>query len=71
MRDRLFRHLPKLVRQLLGLVRTLLDLRIRPLEVKCQVEVSGITALRDNVADEGAIGAGALKVGLESTERLS
>lgn len=71
MRHRLFCHLPKLVRRLLGLVRTLLDLRIRPLEVKCQVKIVGITALGDKVADEGAIGAGALKVDLESTERLS
>ena len=60
-----------MVRRLLGLVRTLLELRIRPLEVECQVEISGITALRDKIADEGAIGAGTLKVDLKSTERLS
>lgn len=68
MGNRLSRHIPQLLRCRFGLVRTLLDLRVRPLEVEGQVEIGSITALRDDVADEGAMRAGASEVDLKSWE---
>lgn len=64
MGDRLSCHGSQLVQHLLRLVGSLLELRVRPLAAKCQVEIGGIAALGDDVADEGTMRTGAFEVGL-------
>lgn len=54
MLNRLLRLLPQLVRYLLCFFAPLLDPRIRPLEVECEVEVCFIPALGDGIVNEGA-----------------
>ena len=51
---RLLRLMPQLVRYLLRFSAPLLDLRIRPLEVECEIEVCFVLALGDSVVNEGA-----------------
>lgn len=48
------RLLPQLIRCLLCFFTPFLDLWVRPLEVKCQVKICLMIALRDGIVDEGA-----------------
>ena len=67
---RLLRLLPQLVRYLLCFSTPFLDLRIRPLEVECEVEVCFVLALGDGIVNEGA-GIEVTKVNLRQRRAVS
>ena len=67
---RLLRLLPQLLRYLLRFFAPLLYLRIRPLEVECEVEVCFVLALGDGIVYKGA-GIEIAKVNLRQRRAVS